>query len=42
MKHDSDKYNLYYQEYKAGNPIANPYVWKFKEIMMNIIRRKVK
>ncbi|CAK63457.1 unnamed protein product (macronuclear) [Paramecium tetraurelia] len=40
MKQDSEKYNLYYQEYKQGNPIANPYVWKFKEIMMNVIKRK--
>jgi len=42
LKENSEKYRSYYLEYRKGNPIANPLVWKFKDIMMGILERKVK
>lgn len=38
LKINSDKYKIYKEEFKKGNPIANPLVWKFKDIMMNILK----
>ncbi|CAD8107468.1 unnamed protein product [Paramecium sonneborni] len=40
FKENTEKYRIFQQEFKKGNPIANPLVWKFKDIMMSILERK--
>ncbi|CAD8093186.1 unnamed protein product [Paramecium primaurelia] len=40
FKENTEKYKIFQQEYRRGNPIANPLVWKFKDIMMSILERK--
>ncbi|KAM3132561.1 hypothetical protein pb186bvf_015374 [Paramecium bursaria] len=39
QKKENKLQKIYIQEFKRGNPIANPMVWKFKSIMMKIIEK---
>lgn len=41
LKPNSEKYRLYKEEFKKGNPLANPLVWKFRDIMMKVLEKNV-